>query len=66
MHATHHVFYNDGQSEDNFAIVLNDNGGGSLDLHVLEGSEKGSSLRDVPRREKKDYDAAGGGRTWHL
>lgn len=66
MHKTHHVFFNDGQSEDNFAIYLGESDEPGKDLlHVLEGIHKGSNVK-ANRLEKSEYDDRGGGNTWHL
>lgn len=60
MAAAEHVFYNDGTDEDVYALVIQDNGNSNYNLWTPAGV-----VNDVPRREKKDYDAAGGGHTWH-
>jgi hypothetical protein len=60
-----YVYYNDGTTEDNYALVLKDNGGDSLNLQVIPESGAPSIQTGVPRREKADYGADGGGHTWH-
>lgn len=63
MNATQHVWFNDGQT-DQYALVKHDHGGGNLDLIVF--TEPGVEVKNgVPHREPADYDAHGGGDTWH-
>lgn len=59
------VFYNDGEHEDLFALVKHDDGNGNLDLIIFTPQGVSSAVNNVPRREKDDYDAAGGGVTYH-
>lgn len=59
------VFYNDGTNEDVFAIVLKDNGGGSLNLYAIPDSGEPVVANGVAHREKADYGPEGGGDTWH-
>lgn len=59
------VKFNDGNNADLFAIVLKDNGGDNLNLQIIPDSGTPYVRNSVPRREKKDYDEAGGGDTWH-
>jgi hypothetical protein len=59
------VWFHDG-NDDCYALVLEELGSGNLDLIVFDPDTGVSSLkRDVPRRDPADYDAAGGGHTWH-
>lgn len=67
MAAVESVYYNDGTEggEDCFALIK-ENNGDMLDLLVFDASTGAPQHQDeVPRREKSDYDEAGGGRTWH-
>lgn len=59
------VFYNDGTNPDIFALVIKDNGGGSLNLFVIPEAGVPGIENGVPQREKADYGPEGGGRTWH-
>lgn len=66
--AAHHatfVFFNDGTTEDIYSLVTQDNGGDDLNLFVIPASGAPYAKNGVPRREKVDYDDAGGGMTWH-
>lgn len=60
------VFYNDGNNEDLFALVTHDDGDGQLDLIVFSAEGVPGVVKNVPRRDKADYGAEGGGVTWHL
>jgi hypothetical protein len=60
-----YVFYNDGEDENVYALVTKDNGDDSLNLYLIPASGQPSTVNAVPRREPEDYDAAGGGHTWH-
>jgi len=62
------VWFNDGTEggEDLFAIVTEDNGGDNLNLLVADNNGAFGYHNSVPRREKSDYDEAGGGDTWHI
>ncbi len=65
MNAVKSVLFNAGENQKNqFAIVVAEKGDTKLDLAVL--TESGVHMvSDVPHREPADYDANGGGHTWH-
>lgn len=65
MHATKHVFFNDGTDEDVFALVKRELENGNLNLEVCPDQGAPYPVNDVPQREKADYGAEGGGDTWH-
>lgn len=66
MDAVKAVKYNDGE-KDLFAIVVDDLGGSLVNLMVVDPYAGSVTFQtNVPKRDKKDYDAAGGGRTWYV
>lgn len=60
------VFFNDGENEDVFALVLKDDGDTKLNLYVIPDSGEPHVANGVPLRDKKDYGPEGGGDTYHL
>jgi hypothetical protein len=59
------VYYNDGTATDNFALVVGGEVGDALNLAYISGGTW-QFVNSVPRREKQDYGAAGGGVTYHI
>jgi hypothetical protein len=64
MHNAQYVYFNDGENEDLYALVVNARDGNVIDIWT---PNDGSFHASVPHREKADYAAGGGGGdTWHL
>lgn len=60
------VNFNAGEGkESQFALVLKDHKGGTLDLLWVDDNGSWNAASHVPRREPADYGPEGGGDTWH-
>ena len=57
------VIYNGGEGKEKTLALVRGAEGNKLDL-VVFGKDGASWVNDVPRRDKADYGAEGGGHTW--
>lgn len=60
-----HVFFNDGENANVYALVLKVLPDGNLNLHCIPESGQPYIETDIPNREPGNYDDNGGGDTWH-
>lgn len=65
-HCCKYVFYNDGTDSDVFAVVKKKLESGNLNLQVFPDNGDSYAVNDVPLRDKADYGAEGGGKTYHF
>jgi hypothetical protein len=61
-----HVYFNDGDNANVYALILKTLSDGNLNLHCIPESGQPFIVTDIPRREPGDYDDDGGGDTWHV
>lgn len=61
-----HVEFNDGTTEDIFALVKKHNDDGTSNLQVFPDEGACYPANSIPRREKADYGPEGGGQTYHV
>lgn len=65
FHHAKYVWMDDGETEDIYAQIIRDLGGGSLNLYCVPESGEPFVANGIARREKADVVDGDAGRTWH-